>query len=72
MAAVQRYVSGPLNNGQRPSSHIFHKMSGYNLDEFRWDTTGRLRATCEMFVNPAGEVEVRWRRIGDHSMYQNP
>ena len=72
MAAVQQYIIGPLSNGQRPPAHLVKNMSGYNLYEFRWDSSGRLRATCEMFVYPVGEMEVRWRRIGDHSIYQNP
>ncbi len=70
--AVSRYVVKPLKNGQLPPSHIFQKMSGYNLYEFRFDRSGRLRATCEMFTNQYGETEVQWRRIGDHNIYQNP
>jgi len=47
-------------------------MSGYNIYEFRWDSSGRFRATCTMFVNAVGEVEIEWRHIGGHEIYQNP
>ncbi len=69
--AVRRYIINPLLAGGQPSSTIFHKMSGYNLYEFRWDKSGRFRATCSMFVNSSGEVEIEWRRIGGHEIYQN-
>lgn len=61
-----------LSADQQPPSHIFHKMCGYNIYEFRWDNNGRFRATCSMFVNSANEVEIQWRRIGGHEIYQNP
>ena len=72
LAAVIRYIVDPLKAGQQPPSHIFHKMSGYNIYEFRWDNSGRFRATCSIFVNSANEVEIQWRRIGGHEIYQNP
>lgn len=72
LAAVKRYLVTPLRQGQQPPARIFHKMSGHDQYEFRWDTSGRLRATCDMFVNEDGEVEVKWRRIGGHEIYQNP
>jgi hypothetical protein len=70
--AVRRYIIDPLRDGKQPPSNIFHKMSGYNIYEFRWDCGGRFRATCLMFTNDAGEVEIEWRRIGSHEIYQNP
>ena len=72
LAAVKRYIVEPLRQGNHPPAHIFHKMSGYDVYEFRWDQSGRFRATCEMFVNEAGEIEVKWRRMGGHEIYQNP
>lgn len=70
--AVRKYVIEPLLAGNRPPSSIFHKMGGYNVYEFRWDQSGRFRATCRLFTNADGEIEVEWRRIGSHEIYQNP
>lgn len=72
LEAVHRYIIEPLKTGQRPPSRIFHKLSGYEAYEFRWDRSGRFRATCQMFVNAAGEVQVEWRRIGEHTIYDDP
>jgi hypothetical protein len=70
--AVRRYIIAPLLSGGQPPSNIFHKMSGYDIYEFRWDKSGRFRATCRLFVNTAGETEIEWRRIGGHEIYQRP
>ena len=69
LKAVQRYIVEPLNAGNQPPSHIFHKMSGHDVYEFRWDQSGHFRATCTMFVNAVGEVEITWRRMGGHEIY---
>ena len=72
LKAVQRYIIGPYKAGQQPPSHIFHKVSGYAIYEFRWDLSGRFRATCSMSIANSGEVLIEWRRIGGHEIYQNP
>lgn len=72
LQAVQKYIVQQLKVGKQPPSHIFHKLSGYDIYEFRWDQSGRFRATCTMTVNASGEIEVQWRRIGSHAIYQNP
>jgi hypothetical protein len=72
-AAVQRYIVAVLNAGHLPTSTMFHKMSGYkDIWEFRWDQSGRFRATCRLFKNERGIMQVEWRRIGDHSIYNDP
>lgn len=70
--AVRRYVINPLLAGGQPQPDVFHKMSGFDIYEFRWDRSGRYRATCKMFVNDTGTVEIEWRHIGGHEIYQHP
>ena len=73
MAAVKTYIVKPMQEGRNPASSLFHKMSGFDTYEFRWDQSGRLRATCTLFTNAHGEQEIHWRRIGAHDdVYKRP
>jgi hypothetical protein len=73
LAAVKQYIVNPLNAGDMPSPTLFHKMSGHkNIWEFRWDPSGRFRATCRLFKNDQGVMQVEWRRMGSHSIYDDP
>ncbi len=70
--AVQRDIVEPLRNGQQPDLTIFHRLSNHPQFEYRWDRSGHLRATCDMFTNDQGQVEIHWRHIGDHHIYTTP
>ena len=61
-----------FNAGQFPPTSLFRKMKSYELYECRWDPSGRFRATCEVITEADGTLHVKWRRIGDHSIYKKP
>jgi hypothetical protein len=72
MTAVKQHIIDLLNAGQWPNPKVFHKLSGYNLYEFRWDMAGGLRATGAITSDATGTIVVEWRRIGDHHIYDQP
>jgi hypothetical protein len=49
-----------FNAGQFPPTALFHKLSGYDLYECRWDPSGRFRATCEVSTEADGTIHVKW------------
>jgi len=71
MATVRKLIQS-LSSGQGiPGLPLIRKLSGYNLYELRWAADGR--ATFEYAYDSTLQAnKVIWRRVGDHSVLNNP
>ena len=78
MAAVQQINDAYSQRGDHATSHWpatlrIQKMGGPDdVWEMTWPFSGPDgRATFD-FITIDGELAIRWRRIGDHRIYDNP
>lgn len=69
--ALERYVSNP-GQGWPPSLRVKGVTGAPGVWEMTWSFTDPDgRATWE-WIKIDGEAGIRWRRVGDHSIFANP
>lgn len=67
VSTIVRYLKAGLGF---PPPPLVQKMTDLDIYEVRWGPNGR--ATFHIEHDAQGEIIVVWRRIGDHSIFNNP